>query len=447
MTLHSCTGCGYSSPRWFGRCPDCGTWGAAAEPLSTGLPVTSLAGAGAEAQRFVTGISDLDRVLGGGLVRGAVVLLAGEPGIGKSTLMLQLLHGVQASGRKILLVSGEESLAQVALRATRLGLSLDRLRAAASCSVGAVAAVAASDAPDLLVVDSIQSLNDEDIGGQAGAPSQVRESARALQRIAKSSGTVVVLVGHITKDGSVAGPKALEHMVDVVITLEGERSGTLRLLRAVKNRFGSCDETGVFLMTETGLAAVPDPSTLLLADRKAGVPGSVVFPSLEGSRPVLVEIQALVSSEKTPQPRRIAIGLDARRLTVLTSVLYQRAHVALADRDVFVAAAGGISVREPAADLAVAAALFSAASDLPIAEGVVAIGEVGLSGELRRVPGIDRRLAEAARLGFSAALVPAKSKPTAGGLRISPVSDLTSAFTAPELVRELEASASAPCYP
>jgi DNA repair protein RadA/Sms len=447
MAIHTCADCGYRSPRWFGRCPECGTWGAAAEPAPSGVQIASLVPGTAEAGRFASGIAELDRVLGGGLVQGAVILLAGEPGIGKSTLMLQLLDAVQSTGRKTLLVSGEESLSQVALRAARLGLAATSLRAAASSSVDAIAAAADADRPVLLVVDSIQSLADGELGGHAGAPGQVRESATVLQRVAKTSGTVVVLVGHITKDGSVAGPKTLEHMVDVVITLDGERSGTLRLLRAVKNRFGSCDETGVFLMTESGLAAVPDPSTLLLADRKAGVTGSIVFPCLEGSRPVLVEIQALVSAETSPSPRRVAIGLDARRLTVLTSVVQQRAHVALGDRDVFVAAAGGISVREPAVDVAVAAALFSAASDIPISDGVVAIGEVGLSGELRRVPGIERRLAEAARLGFSAALVPATSNTVESQLRIGAVSDIASAFAAPELVSQREARVPAPCYP
>jgi DNA repair protein RadA/Sms len=447
MTSHVCAGCGYSSPRWFGRCPDCGTWGTAEEPANGEVRITSLEVAGGERERVRSGIAELDRVLGGGLVEGSIVLLAGEPGIGKSTLMLQLLAGVAAAGKKTLLASGEESLPQVGLRAQRLSLSLQHLRAAATSSVDAIASVAASDGPDLLVVDSIQSLNGDGIDAFAGAPNQVRHCAARLQQVAKSTGTVVVLVGHVTKDGAVAGPKTLEHMVDVVISLEGERTGTLRLLRPIKNRFGSCEETGVFLMTDRGLTAVPDPSTLLLADRKEGVAGSVVFASLEGSRPVLVEIQALVSSDKSSSARRVAIGLDQRRVALLTGVLDQRVHLPLAGRDVFVAAAGGMSVREPAADLAVATALFSAVLEIPLAPDVVAIGEVGLSGELRRVPGIDRRLSEAARLGFSAALIPDKSTAEGFPIRVCAVSDLASAFASPELIRALETTPSTACYP
>jgi DNA repair protein RadA/Sms len=447
MTNHVCATCGHSSPRWFGRCPDCGEWGAAQEPAgSEAVRITSLDAGGSERSRIGTGLPEIDRVLGGGLVEGSVVLLAGEPGIGKSTLMLQLLDGVARSGRKTLLASGEESLAQVALRAGRLRLDPRRLRGAATNSVDAIASATVSDSPDLLVVDSVQSLSGEGVDAFAGAPNQVRNCVATLQHIAKSTGAVVVLVGHITKDGAVAGPKTLEHMVDVVLSLEGERTGSLRVLRPVKNRFGACDETGVFLMTELGLAPVPDPSTLLLADRKAGAAGSAVFASLEGSRPVLIEIQALVSSETTPGSRRVAIGLDQRRLAVLTGVLDQRVHLPLAGRDVFVAAAGGMTVREPAADLAVASALFSAVTEIPLAPDVVAIGEVGLSGELRRVPGIERRLGEAARLGFGSALIPEKNSSVESSLRISAVSDLQSAFASPELVRGPETTSTMACY-
>ena len=394
-----------------------------------------------------TGLGELDRVLGGGLVPGSVVLLAGEPGIGKSTLMLQLLDGVAARGRKTLLVSGEESIGQVGLRAARLDLTLGNLRAAAATSAEAIAETATRDGPALLVVDSIQSLNGEGLDAFAAAPNRVRACAAMLQRVAKTTGTVVVLVGHITKDGAVAGPKTLEHMVDVVISLEGERTGTLRLLRAIKNRFGACDETGVFLMTEHGLAAVPDPSSMLLEDRKEGVSGSVVFPSLEGSRPLLVEIQALVSSDRSAQAKVVAIGLDQRRLTLLAGILDQRVKLELGGRDVFVAAAGGISVREPAADLAIATALFSAASDLPLRSDVVAVGEIGLSGELRRVPGIGRRLAEAARLGFAAAVIPSTSTDVASAVHLELARDISAAFASQALIRAPDTSAALTCYP
>jgi DNA repair protein RadA/Sms len=447
MAHHVCTDCGYGSPRWFGRCPSCGAWGGAAEPTVSGCEIIALDLSGDKEERIGTGIAEVDRVLGGGLVPGSVALLAGEPGIGKSTLMLQLLEGVAAGGRKTLLVSGEESTTQVALRAARLGLTPANLRAAATNSVEAIAETARTDGPTLLVVDSVQSLNGAGPDTFGGTPNRVRECAATLQRVAKDTGTVVVLVGHITKDGAVAGPKTLEHMVDVVLTLEGERSGTLRLLRVVKNRFGACDETGVFLMTERGLADVPDPSSLLLADRKEGVAGSAVFPSLEGSRPLLVEIQALVSRERSDQPRLVAMGLDQRRLTVLTGVLHQRARLNLAGRDVFVAAVGGISVREPAADLAVAAALFSASGDVPLRPDVVAIGEIGLSGELRRVPGVDRRLSEASRLGFASAVVPATITPPATAIRLDFVHDIRGALTSSALTRGHAPAAAAACYP
>jgi DNA repair protein RadA/Sms len=447
MAGHRCTDCGYGSPKWFGRCPNCGAWGGVEEAPGREFEITSLDAAGTERERIETGLGELDRVLGGGLVPGSVVLLAGEPGIGKSTLMLQLLDGVAARGRKTLLVSGEESIGQVGLRAARLDLTLGNLRAAAATSAEAIAETATRDGPALLVVDSIQSLNGEGLDAFVAAPNRVRACAAMLQRVAKTTGIVVVLVGHITKDGAVAGPKTLEHMVDVVISLEGERTGTLRLLRAIKNRFGACDETGVFLMTEHGLAAVPDPSSMLLADRKEGVSGSVVFPSLEGSRPLLVEIQALVSSDRSAQAKVVAIGLDQRRLTLLAGILDQRVKLELGGRDVFVAAAGGISVREPAADLAIATALFSAASDLPLRSDVVAVGEIGLSGELRRVPGIGRRLAEAARLGFAAAVIPSTSTDVASSIRLDLARDISAAFASQALIRAPDTSAALTCYP
>jgi DNA repair protein RadA/Sms len=360
-------------------------------------------------------------------VAGGVLLLAGEPGIGKSTLVLQLLAGVTAAGRRPLLVTGEESPEQVALRARRLDAGAEGVRAVGTTVLEEALAAATAENADVLVVDSIQTLSSAAAGAPGGSVVQVRDCAAALIRHAKTTGAVVVVVGHVTKDGAVAGPKTLEHLVDVVLSLDGERSGTLRLLRAMKNRFGPCDETGVFTMSGTGLVPVPDPSSFLLADRTHGVPGSIVFPSLEGTRPVLVELQALVTRSAAPQPRRVVIGLDPARIAMLLGVLDGRAGVTFVDRDVFAAAAGGFAVREPAADLALALALHSARSGRPLASDVVAVGEVGLGGEVRRVPGVERRLAEAARLGVRHALVPRGTDAVHASLRVEVVENLRAA--------------------
>jgi DNA repair protein RadA/Sms len=385
----------------------------------------SLSDAPEDADRSPTGIDELDRVLGGGLVRGSSVLIAGEPGIGKSTLVLQLVAALATRGRNTLLVSGEESVAQIGGRAKRLGISSPQLNVATSGSLDAVLATSAG--LDVLVVDSIQTLADERMEQPPGSMVQVRECAAALTRHAKLSGTSVILVGHVTKEGSVAGPKTLEHVVDVVLSLEGERGGTLRLLRSAKNRFGATDETGVFVMSTKGLDPVGDPSAFLLADRRPGVAGSVVFPGMEGTRPLLVEVQALVDESKIPQPRRVAIGLDGRRLSLLAAVMSQSG-ISLGANDVFVAAAGGLDVREPAADLAMCLALFSAVTKSSIDERTVAVGEVGLSGEVRRVPAIARRLSEARRLGFETAFVPFGFDEQVKGLRLIRVPDIAAAF-------------------
>jgi DNA repair protein RadA/Sms len=388
------------------------------------VKVTTLGDNQSDVERFSTGLIEVDRVLGGGLVLGGVTLLAGEPGIGKSTLVLQLVDGLHRSNRRALLITGEESIGQVALRAARLGVERDRLRAAATASLADVLALAAAEQPDVLVVDSVQTLENAELDQSPGSVVQVRECASALVRYAKVSGTCVILVGHVTKDGTVAGPKTLEHIVDSVLALEGERTGTVRLLRATKNRFGSCDETGVFTMGERGLEAVGDPSAMLLADRRTGVSGSVVFCGLEGTRPVLVEIQSLVAEGSPPNIRRVPIGVDARRLALLVGVLHSRAELDLSKRDLFVAAAGGFVIREPAADLPLCLAIHSAARGRAVAEDLVAIGEVGLGGEIRRVPGLPRRLAEAARLGFRRALVPRGTKSAVPGLEVIEVTDV-----------------------
>ena len=391
---------------------------------SSAVQVTTLADTHLDVERFSTGLAEVDRVVGGGLVAGGVSLLAGEPGIGKSTLVLQLIDGLVRSGRRALLITGEESLGQVALRATRLGVSREQFRAAATSSLADVLALATSEDPDVLVVDSVQTLENPDLAQPPGSLIQVRECVAALVRHAKANGTCVILVGHVTKEGAVAGPKTLEHIVDSVLALEGERTGTVRLLRATKNRFGSCDETGVFTMGERGLEAVGDPSAMLLADRRKGVSGSVVFCGLEGTRPVLVELQSLVVDGSPPNVRRVPIGVDAKRLALLVGVLHSRAELNLSDKDLFVAAAGGFVIREPAADLPLCLALNSAARGQSVADDVVAIGEVGLGGEVRRVPGLPRRLAEAARLGFRRALVPRGPTPAVPGLEIIGVTDV-----------------------
>lgn len=404
-TQHRCSRCGYATSKWFGRCPECGGWDsaeAASEVGGAGPTVRSLSEvSAARGARIASGIAELDRVLGGGIVPGSVVLVAGEPGIGKSTLLLQAAAGLIHAGARALLVTGEEALDQVAARAHRVGVDPARILATATTSRAAIERAALTSDASVVVVDSIQTLVDDNNGSAAGSVTQVRECAAALARFAKERGIAVVLVGHVTKDGNVAGPKTLEHLVDVVLSLEGERTGTLRLLRAMKNRYGACDETGVFVMDGDGLQVVVDPSEMLLADRRDGVPGSVVFPAVQGTRPVLMEIQALLTAAADEQrPRRVAIGIDGRRLTLVLGVLASRAGLRFSNKDVFVAASGGAVTNEPASDLAVALALVSADQDLVVARGTAVFGELGLTGEVRRAQAGDRRAAEAARLGF-----------------------------------------------
>ncbi|HYI45005.1 MAG TPA: DNA repair protein RadA [Actinomycetota bacterium] len=439
---HHCDACGHESPRWFGKCPECGSWSSAkrhaAEP--DGVVAESLASVTAVTLRLGTGIDEIDRILGGGLVRGSVNLLAGEPGVGKSTLLLQLLAGVASAGGRSLLVTAEESLDQVSQRAARLTLPSNKIDAVSTGFLQDALANARREEPDVLVVDSIQAIQDRSIEQGSGSLVQVRACSAELVALAKSSSMAMILVGHVTKDGAVAGPKTLEHIVDTVLSLEGERGGSLRLLRAMKNRFGSCEETGVFTMTPTGLHVVEDPSALLLADRLAQVSGSIVFPSIQGSRSLLVEIQALVNATNHVPPRRVALGLDQRRLALLLAVINKRTPLDLGAHEVFTAAAGGISVPEPAADLAICLALRSAIADVPINESLVALGEVGLGGEIRRVPNLRRRLIEASRLGFKRALVPARSEVDDVGLEVVEVKDVTSAFAAADACQQTRAA-------
>ncbi|MDQ3752755.1 MAG: DNA repair protein RadA [Actinomycetota bacterium] len=429
---HVCAACGYTSARWFGRCPECGEWSSApTSPASAPSPaITSLVPDGQPPERVVTGMCELDRVLGGGLVAGSAILIAGEPGIGKSTLVLQLMDGVIERGRSALLMTGEESVAQVALRGARLDVAADRFLVSASSSLEEVVAASLSLRPDVVVIDSVQTLRDGGLEGAAGSVLQVRECAATLVAHAKETGTVVVMVGHVTKEGAVAGPKALEHVVDAVLTLDGERDGSLRTLRVSKNRFGSCTETGVLKLGASGLESVEDPSAMMLEDRLPGIPGSVVFPCLEGSRPVLVEIQALLTPTPHAQPRRVAIGVDGRRLTLLLGVLSERCDESFHSQDVFVAAAGGLAVREPAADLALCLALLSAKSGVCIDQTTTVFGEVGLGGEIRRVPATQSRVDEAMRMGFRTAIVPRGTGRSTSGIKETIVGDIRDAWRA-----------------
>jgi DNA repair protein RadA/Sms len=429
QTRFVCQSCGESFLRWEGQCRACSAWNSLVEtqvrtePRPSRLVVgggltaptaTRLIDVGEPEQpRIPIGIGELDRVLGGGLVPGSVVLLGGEPGIGKSTLILQAAAGIAGlvGPDRVLSATGEESTAQVRLRADRLGLlggAGGAIHVLAESSIDRIADVVSSGsrAPALLVIDSVQTATVEDLDGPAGSVGQVRGAALRLMELAKPAGIAVVLVGHVTKDGSIAGPKTLEHLVDAVLTLEGERYATVRLLRASKNRFGSTEEVGVFDMGEVGMTEVADPARALLAEHDGPAPGSVVAPTLEGSRPLLVEVQGLVAPGPGGTPRRTASGVDANRVALLVAVLARRAGVGLASHDIYVNLAGGLAVDEPGLDLPLALALASSLRDRPIAVGTVAVGEVGLLGELRSVVGLERRLREAARLGFGRAIVP-----------------------------------------
>lgn len=446
-TIHRCTECGTVSPQWVGRCPGCDGWATLVEEAEaaarTSVPSRLVGFGESEAdqrQRPVrlsdldleaaapspTGMGELDRVLGGGLVPGSVTLVGGEPGIGKSTLLLQALASLAGAGRRGLLVSAEESAQQVGRRAQRLGLDHPELWLVAETALEGVGVAVDSVRPQVLVVDSIQTIWDPELESPPGSVTQVRGCAQALSALARRHHIAVLLVGHVTKDGALAGPRVLEHLVDTVVSFDGDRHHALRLLRTVKHRFGSTGELGLFEMTGDGLRAVEDPGGLFLGDRRHGTPGSVVFPAMEGYRPLVVELQALVVASGLPAPRRSVSGLDANRLALLVAVLHRRAGVRLADQDVYVSAVGGVRIVEPGADLAVCLALASALSGRPLPEDLVVVGEVGLGGELRQVAHTPRRLAEAARLGFRRALVPL-SAPTDGPLRLLRVATLADA--------------------
>jgi DNA repair protein RadA/Sms len=410
-TQFACSECGYTAGRWFGRCPGCGSFGTLVEeaPPEAGnaaearSPLRLVDVETAEAERISTGVPELDRVLGGGLVPASLVLVGGEPGVGKSTLLLSALRAMSRS-RRALLVTGEESAAQVSLRAARLG-GAEAVEILAETELEAVCATLERERPDVCVIDSVQTLYSSELGSAPGSVAQVREAAARLLRVAKEAGVATILVGHVTKDGAVAGPRVLEHLVDCVLQFEGDRYHAHRVLRAAKNRFGSTNELGVFEMTGEGLVGVPDPSEVF-GRTVAGEPGSAVACALEGTRPLLLEIQALVAPTELAMPRRVATGVDPKRLAMIVAVLSRHAGISLGQADVFVNVAGGVRVDEPGVDLAVALAIGSAARRKPAHDGIAAFGEIGLTGRLRPPAQSERRLEECKKLGLSAALVP-----------------------------------------
>ncbi|MBM4041129.1 MAG: DNA repair protein RadA [Planctomycetes bacterium] len=445
-TVYTCQQCGAQQPKWLGRCPDCGEWDTLVEetyapphkasglPLSDAQPQVLATVRPPEQPRLQTGIGELDRVLGGGIVAGSAVLFGGDPGIGKSTLLLQACHGLSLQGLKTLYVTGEESLTQLRLRAERLGIQANGLLALAETNAEAIVAQLQATKPDFAVVDSIQMVYKPDIASAPGSVSQVRDCAGDLVRLAKAAEIPIALIGHVTKEGAIAGPRVLEHMVDTVLYFEGDRYQTYRLLRAVKNRFGPTDEIGVFEMRNTGLAEVTDLADVFVSRQRRTVPGSVVVPVVEGTRALLVEVQALVSRANFGTPERKVSGLDRNRVAMLLAVLEKRADLVLADHDVFVNVVGGVKVVEPAADLAAAIAVASSFTDRAVRPDLAALGEVGLAGEVRGVSQLDARLREAARLGWQVAIAPRDSARSLqgryGGLDVRLVSTLAEALEA-----------------
>ena len=433
-----CEDCGVHVAKWVGRCPECQAWGTVCE---TSAPKTTVAAgpvsaparpiadvpAGGAAHR-PTGIGELDRCLGGGLVPGSVVLLAGEPGVGKSTLLTAAAARIAQTGERCLVVTGEESAAQVRLRAGRINALADELYLAAETDLAALLGHVEAVEPGVLVVDSIQTIGSPAIDGAPGGVAQVREVAGVLTRIAKQRGIATVLVGHVTKDGAIAGPRVLEHLVDVVLSFEGDRHSRLRLVRTVKNRFGPADEVGCFDLTDDGIDELADPSGLFLSRAIEPVPGTAITVAMEGRRALVSEVQALVAPSTLPAPRRASSGLDGARVAMMLAVLERRAAVKVSSADVYTATVGGVRLVEPAADLAIALAVAGAAQDRPLPGDVVALGEVGLAGEVRPVGGLAGRLQEAARLGFRRALVPAGTATTVPGITSIEVADLRAAL-------------------
>jgi len=432
---YACTECGYASGRWFGKCPGCSSFGTLVEEVvgqvgkakAPPKPLLRLVDVQAEeAARIPTGVPELDRVLGGGLVPASLVLVGGEPGVGKSTLLLTALAAMSAE-RRALLVTGEESVAQVKLRAERLG-GAPRVEILAETELDVVCETLQTERPDVCVIDSVQTLYSAELGSAPGSVAQVREAAARLLRVSKESGVATILVGHVTKDGSVAGPRVLEHLVDCVLQFEGDRYHEHRVLRAVKNRFGSTNELGVFEMTGAGLVGVPDPSAVF-GKTTDGEPGAAVACALEGTRPILLEVQALVAQSDLAMPRRVATGVDPKRLAMIVAVLARHAGVALGQADVFVNVAGGVRIDEPGADLAIALAIASAAWRAPVCAATAAFGEIGLTGRLRPATQAERRLDECAKLGLKQVVAPPET-PKRAGLRVAEAETLRAALKA-----------------
>lgn len=425
-TIYTCTECGGTNNKWAGQCPACGQWntlvetviepagnryGAQPQSLAQTAPVLTLSDIEAmDVPRFTSGIEEFDRVLGGGLVPGGVVLIGGDPGIGKSTLLLQALSHLSRV-KKVLYVSGEESGAQIALRAKRLAVEAGDLKLQAEIQLEKILGTLNDLKPEVAVIDSIQTVYSDALTSAPGSVAQVRECAAQLTRCAKLSGTTIIMVGHVTKEGALAGPRVLEHIVDTVLYFEGDTHSSFRLVRAFKNRFGAVNELGVFAMTERGLKGVSNPSALFLSQHDNQVPGSCVMVTQEGTRPLLVEVQALVDSSHVPNARRLSVGLEQNRLAMLLAVLHRHAGVAAYDQDVFINAVGGVKITEPAADLAVLLAISSSMRNKALPRGLVVFGEVGLAGEIRPAPRGQERLREAAKLGFSIALIPKANAP------------------------------------
>ncbi|MDA8362719.1 MAG: DNA repair protein RadA [Gammaproteobacteria bacterium] len=445
-SVFSCNECGAQSPKWTGQCPGCGAWNTLVEVA--GLPATErsarfsvLSGASTVQpltsvpvqtnSRIGSGLGELDRVLGGGMVAGSVALIGGDPGIGKSTLLLQTL-AVISRNAPVLYVTGEESAQQVALRAQRLGVQADAVRLLAENQVETIITHARAEQPAVMVVDSIQTVFTEILQSAPGSVAQVRESAAQLVRYAKQAGTGLFLVGHVTKEGALAGPRVLEHMVDTVLYFEGDNASQFRVIRAIKNRFGAVNEIGVFLMTETGLREVGNPSAMFISRQSDVISGSVVLATQEGTRPLLVEVQALVDESHSSNPRRVCVGLDQNRLAMLLAVLHRHAGIAMFDQDVFVNVAGGVRVLEPAADLAVLLAAVSSMRSLPLGKDLIVFGEVGLAGEVRPVQRGQERIREAAKLGFRRAVLPAANMPRKpdAGMDLIPVRRVEEALEA-----------------
>ncbi|OZD04859.1 DNA repair protein RadA [Rhodococcus sp. 06-235-1A] len=451
---YRCSACHHSVSKWVGRCPECGNWGSMDEVQATAAPLATRAGASAlrsgggamipttpaaalttissaTSQANTTGIDEFDRVLGGGLVPGSVVLLAGEPGVGKSTLLLEVVHrwARSAPDRRALYVTGEESAGQVRLRADRTGAVHERVFLAAESDLATVFGHVEQVKPSLLIVDSVQTMLAADVDGVIGGVTQVRAITSALTTLAKTTGVAVLLVGHVTKDGAVAGPRSLEHLVDVVLNFEGDKHSTLRMIRGVKNRFGASDEVGCFELRETGIVGISDPSGLFLHHRNDAVPGTAVTVTMDGKRPLLAELQALIVDTAMPSPRRAVSGLDHARVAMILAVLERRCGVKVSKAEVYAATVGGMRTSEPSADLALAAAVASAVRDQPLPPGMVILGEVGLAGEVRRVSGLGRRLAEAARLGFNYAIVPEDAGPIPDGIKVKTVTNVGEALT------------------